>query len=69
MVELKRLPVGLDDFKKIRKNQFYYVDKTKLIEQLLQNWSKVNLLTVFIFPAKKKCVKNTWESIPSFFFH
>ena len=45
MVELKRLPVGLDDFKKIRKNQFYYVDKTKLIEQLLQNWSKVNLFT------------------------
>lgn len=45
MVELKRLPVGLDDFKKIRKNQFYYVDKTKLIEQLLQNWSEVNLFT------------------------
>lgn len=45
MGELKRLPVGLDDFKKIRKNQFYYVDKTKLIEQLLQNWSEVNLFT------------------------
>lgn len=45
MVELKRLPVGLDDFKKIRKNQFYYIDKTKLIEQLLQNWSEVNLFT------------------------
>ena len=43
MTELKRLPVGLDDFKKIRENQFYYVDKTKLIEQLLQNWSEVNL--------------------------
>lgn len=45
MAALKRLPVGLDDFKKIRKNQFYYVDKTKLIEQLLQNWSEVNLFT------------------------
>ena len=45
MTELKRLPVGLDDFKKIRENQFYYVDKTKLIEQLLQNWSEVNLFT------------------------
>ena len=43
MTELKRLPVGLDDFKKIRENQFYYVDKTKLIEHLLQNWSEVNL--------------------------
>ena len=45
MTELKRLPVGLDDFKKIRENQIYYVDKTKLIEQLLQNWSEVNLFT------------------------
>ncbi len=45
MAESKMLPVGLDDFKKIRKNAFYYVDKTKLIEQLLQNWGKVNLFT------------------------
>lgn len=33
-----RLPVGIDDFEKIRKSAFYYVDKTKLIEQLLENW-------------------------------
>ena len=45
MAEWKKLPVGLDDFKKIRKNKFYYVDKTKLIEQLLRNWSEVNLFT------------------------
>ena len=31
MENLKKLPVGFDDFKKIRENQFYYVDKTKLI--------------------------------------
>lgn len=45
MTELKMLPVGLEDFQEIRSNGFYYVDKTKLIEQLLANWSKVNLFT------------------------
>ena len=38
-----KLPIGIDSFEKIRKENFYYVDKTKLIEQLLQNWSEVNL--------------------------
>ena len=45
MENLKKLPVGFDDFKKIRENQFYYVDKTKLIEHLLANWSEVNFFT------------------------
>ena len=45
MAGAKRLPVGLDDFKKIRENGFYYVDKTKLLEELLQNWGKVNFFT------------------------
>ena len=45
MAGAKRLPVGFDDFKEIRENEFYYVDKTKLIEKLLQNWGKVNLFT------------------------
>ena len=40
-----KLPVGIDDFKKLRENRFYYVDKTALIEQLLGNWSEVNLFT------------------------
>lgn len=40
-----RLLVGIDDFEKIRKSDFYYIDKTKLIEQLLENWGKVNLFT------------------------
>ena len=40
-----KLPVGIDDFKKLRSNEFYYVDKTALIEQLLDNWSEVNLFT------------------------
>lgn len=42
---MKMLPVGLEDFQEIRSNGFYYIDKTKLIEQLLENWSKVNLFT------------------------
>lgn len=45
MTGTKKLPVGLEDFPEIRKSGFYYVDKTRLIEQLLENWSKVNLFT------------------------
>lgn len=37
------LPVGIEDFKEIRNGKFYYVDKTKLIEQLLLQRGKVNL--------------------------
>lgn len=45
MAEFKKLPVGFENFQEIRKLGFYYVDKTKLVEQLLENWSKVNLFT------------------------
>ena len=40
-----KLPVGVDDFKKLRQSGFYYIDKTELIEHLLQNWGEVNLFT------------------------
>ncbi len=40
-----KLPVGLDNFQDIRREGFYYIDKTKLIEQLLQQWGQVNLFT------------------------
>ena len=40
-----KLPIGIDNFEKIRKENFYYVDKTKLIEQLLERWGEVNLFT------------------------
>lgn len=40
-----KLPVGIEDFEEIRKEGFYYIDKTKLIEQILMNWGKVNLFT------------------------
>ena len=45
MVNTMKLPVGIDDFRKLRESDFYYVDKTKLIEQLLQSWSEVTLFT------------------------
>lgn len=45
MVNTLKLPVGIDDFEKLRKSHFYYVDKTQLIEQFLQNWSEVTLFT------------------------
>ena len=40
-----KLPIGIDDFKKIRESVFYYVDKTKLIENLINNCGKVNIFT------------------------
>ena len=40
-----KLPIGIEDFREIRRQGFYYIDKTKLIEQLLDNWGKVNLFT------------------------
>lgn len=40
-----KLPIGIDDFKKIRESDFYYVDKTKLIEEFINNCGKVNIFT------------------------
>ena len=45
MGERIKLPVGIDNFEKLRREKFYYVDKTKLIEQLLEQWGEVNLFT------------------------
>lgn len=45
MTEALKLPVGIEDFAEIRQAGFYYVDKTKFIEQMLDGWGKVNLFT------------------------
>ena len=45
MMNTMKLPVGIDDFRKLRESDFYYVDKTRLIEQILQSWSEVTLFT------------------------
>lgn len=41
----KKLPIGIDDFCKIRTEGFYYVDKTAMIRDLLNSWGEVNLFT------------------------
>ena len=45
MSGLLKLPIGIENFEKIRSEGFYYADKTKLIEQLLGQWGEVNLFT------------------------
>ncbi len=40
-----KLPMGIENFREIRRQKFYYVDKTALIRELLENWGKVNLFT------------------------
>ena len=44
-MEKKKLPVGIENFEQLRKEDFYYVDKTGLIIDLLNNWGFVNLFT------------------------
>lgn len=44
-MEKLRMPIGVDDFEKLRTNDFYYVDKTGMIKELLENWGEVNLFT------------------------
>lgn len=44
-MQKKKLPVGIEDFEEIRRESFYYIDKTGLIRDLLNNWGKVNLFT------------------------
>lgn len=41
----KKLPIGIDGFEKLRTNDFYYVDKTGFIADLLRDWGEVNLFT------------------------
>ena len=43
--EKRKLPVGVEDFEKIRREGFYYVDKTTMIRDLLHKWGEVNLFT------------------------
>lgn len=41
----KKLPIGIENFEKLRKEDFYYIDKTGLIKELLNDWGEVNLFT------------------------
>ena len=44
-VRKKKLPIGIENFEKLRSEDFYYIDKTWLISDLLHNWGEVNLFT------------------------
>ena len=41
----KKLPIGIENFEKLRREDFYYIDKTGLIKDLLNDWGEVNLFT------------------------
>lgn len=41
----KKLPIGIESFEEIRTEDFYYIDKTGLIRNLLRNWGEVNQFT------------------------
>ena len=41
----KRIPIGYEDFKQIMDGQFYYVDKSMFIYELLHNGGQNNLIT------------------------
>ena len=45
MAYKKKLPIGVDNFEKLIQEDFYYVDKTEMIADLLRNWGEVNLFT------------------------
>lgn len=44
-VRQKKLPIGIENFEKLQTEDFYYVDKTNLIKELLDHWAEVNLFT------------------------
>ncbi len=45
MKTMKKLPIGIEHFEEMRREDFYYVDKTGMIKELLENKAKVNLFT------------------------
>lgn len=63
MEKRKKLPVGIENFSKIREEDFYYVDKTGLIEMLLNNWGEVNL-----FARPRRFGKSLNMSMLRYFF-
>ena len=44
-IRRKKLPIGIENFSELQNEDFYYVDKTYLIKELLNYWTKVNLFT------------------------
>ena len=60
-----KLPVGIENFEEIRRNQYYYIDKTKLIEQLFDSLGKVSLFTLNITVQMYPCSEGTDTDSPA----
>ena len=45
MRKMKKIPVGIENFPEMRRQDFYYIDKTEMIRDLLYSWGQVNLFT------------------------
>ena len=60
---MKKLPIGLSDFKSIIQNGFYYIDKTNFISELLNNGASVILL-----PRPRRFGKTLNLSMLRYFF-
>ena len=58
----KKLPIGIENFEEIRTKGFYYVDKTGLIKELLENWGKVTLFN----PSEKVWQVIKYEHVEKF---
>ena len=52
MAELRKLPIGIEDFEKIRQEDFYYVDKTKLTGKFV--YSTQQLFLFYLYSKKKR---------------
>ena len=61
---LKNLPIGYDNFEEIIEKKLYYVDKTKVIEELINNQNKVSL-----FPRPRRFGKSLFISMLNYFFN
>ncbi len=59
----RKLPIGIDDFGKLIREEFYYVDKTGMIQELLHNWGEVNL-----FARPRRFGKSLNMSMLQYFF-
>ena len=81
MAEKASLPIGIEDYGRIRREGFYYVDKTRLIKDLLEHTAYVNLFTrprrfgktlnmsmlqYFFETGRRNFVTNIWENFRSF---
>ena len=54
MTEILKLPIGIENFQEIRRDNFYYIDKTKLIESLLNWWGLPLRISGISGPTQKQ---------------